>query len=92
MPTDTEIWNAACERVGLVKHRVRCGRGGTLVTTDVPAIGDPAARCAMEDWLLDIAWNGRIVLWKEPKRYLVQGVTADSLPLALAAAVLAVKE
>lgn len=77
MPTDTEIWNAACERVGLWKRGevdrqcrspLRTKTGG-CPTCDVaiivqrgdgwhdyppvpaPAIGDPTARCAMEDWL-----------------------------------------
>lgn len=115
MPTDTEIWERACERVGLwkrgqvckgcfftpheSKEAVRNARweNGTAHHVDheipAPAIGDPAAVVAMVEWLIK---NGPSTSYFSidggHDHWIVNGYGEHSLPLALAAAVLAVPQ
>lgn len=107
MPTDTEIWNAACEKAGLgVKpnQKAYCPEHGRACIGDegcccankhqrFPAINEPAAVVAMLAWLP----AGYSVLklqggWCVMPLHSSTRPALTTLPLALASAVLAVPQ
>lgn len=90
--SDTEIWEAACERVGIEARH--CGLCGIIVHSKCPPIGDPACVVAMLEWLaghnLRRGYNNDVTI----RRYYPDAWTVNSispwfktLPLALAEAV-----
>ena len=106
MPSDRESWEQACERVGVKPTHIaflptgqKAYVSGPTKTTKLewPRIGDPAACIAMLEWMAPyyaivkkISLNWQVSEWSESLP--LNGDWSLSLPLALAAAVNAVKE
>ena len=92
MNTDQQTWKQACKRVGARRCKTS---GGFLCNKPnhiplYPPIGDSAATLAMLVWL---AYQINVVnIWKQNgDHFIIDGHGEHTIPLALAAAVCALK-